>query len=367
MPRRRGSGVLDLPEGVHAVKTAKATYYYWHPNRGTRFAGKAVPLGKDPFDPDFGDRLRKAQGYEDGAEPGSFAALIRDYKKSHRYRKRSPRTQRHYTHQLGRIEAAWGALQVSGLSVAAIYRLRAEYEETPVAANHLISMLRTLLKWGLQHGYGTVNPAREIEDIQIEDEENAKPWPEWAYRLILDESRKRGYERIYRAVYLGRACGQRRSDLVKLGKRHRERDGLGYRVGKLRNKPHFQPLTEAQLREIDSWDCTDTGPWVLSAGGVPMDGDNLQSTLNRLVEKITRDVPELRTVEIKMHGLRALAACDRKLAGAENKAIAANLRMSTQMVERYIRHIDEEALARGVRDKLERAANGNVKPFERPL
>lgn len=351
--------MVELPEGVHGVRSRGKTYYYWSPNRGTAFAGKPVPLGKDPFDPDFKERLRKAQGHKDGIVPGSFSALIAEYKASHKFGKKRPRTQRHYTHQLDRIESAWGDMPVAGLSVAGIYKLRSAYEETPVAANHLVSMLRTLLRWGLQHGYGATNPAREIQDIEIEDEENAKPWPEWAYELVLS----RASERIRRAVYLGRACGQRRSDLVQFGKRHRDRDGLRYPVGKLRDKMHFQPLTAAQLREIDSWHCSDTGPWVISAHGKPMSGDNVQSTLNREVAKI----PELRGLDLKMHGLRAMAACDRKLAGAENKAIAANLRMSTQMVERYIRHIDNEALARGVRDKLERAANVNVKPFARPL
>jgi hypothetical protein len=54
-----------------------------------------------------------------------------------------------------------------------------------------------------------------------------------------------------------------------------------------------------------------------------------------------------------MHGLRAMAACDRKLEGAEDRAIGASLCMSVSMVQRYTKHIDNELLARGVRDKMQ--------------
>ena len=82
-----------------------------------------------------------------------------------------------------------------------------------------------------------------------------------------------------------------------------------------------------------------------------MTGDNLQSTLNRFVAKHAF----LKPFTLKMHGLRANAAIDRKLVGGENRAIGANLCMSVQTVERYIRHIDNLRLARTVRDQMEAA------------
>jgi hypothetical protein len=335
---------VQLPEGVHAVKVGKTTYFYWSPGRGTKAAQKPIPLGKDARDPEFWNKLKTLRG-DTPASKGSFSDLIGRYKASARFATRRARTQEHYDHQLDRIETAWGTLPVAELTVAGIYALRAQYEATPVAANHLIAVLRTLLKWGLQHGFGTTNPAREIEPIEIEDEENAKPWPEKAWQLVVANAP----EDIRRAAYLGRATGQRRSDLVKFGKRHRKEDGIAIKIGKLRDKDHIVPLTKAQLAEIDSWTCSDTGPWIISPIGRTMSGDALQSALGRYIAK----VPELQQYELKLHGLRAMAACDRKLAGAENRAIGANLRMSLTTVERYIRHIDELLLARGVRDRLE--------------
>ena len=336
---------MQLPEGVHAVKAGKATYYYWAPRRGLPDAPKPVPLGKDARDPKFWEKVRELGANDPRLGEGTFASLIAKYKASKRFEKCRHRTQIHYEHQLKRIEAAWATLPVAGLTVAGIYALRAQYEDTPVAANHLISVLRTLLKWGLQHGFGTANPAREIEPLEIEDEENAKPWPEDAWTFVVANAP----EDIRRAAYLGRACGQRRSDLVKFGRRHRKDDGIAIKIGKLRDKDHVIPLTDDQLKEIDSWTCSDTGPWIISPIGRTMSGDALQAALNRYIAK----TPELKGLVLKWHGLRAMAAIDRKLVGAENRAIGANLRMTTQTVERYIRHIDDQKLARGVRDQLQ--------------
>lgn len=345
--------MIELPSGVHVIRGRKGkSYYYWHPHRGTPRAGKRTLIGTDPKDPEFWQKLKTLSGATNEIKSGTFAALIQAYKASRAFTSRRERTQEHYEHQLGRIKAAWGDLPVSGLTVKGIYKLRAEYEETPVAANHLVSVLRTILKWGLQHGYGERNPAREIEPIKIEDEESAKPWPEEAYQYVL----KHAPEEIRRAVFLGRATGQRRSDLVRLGKRHRDRDGLSFTISKRRDKPHFIPLTKAQIETLDSWACSDLGPWIISPTGRAMSGDALQSSLNRFLAKEPHKTA-LKGHVLKMHGLRALAACDRKIQGMENRAIGANIGMSAGMVERYIRHIDKERLARGVRDGLERAGN----------
>lgn len=350
MPKRRGSGTVQLPEGVRGVNRRGAIYYYWAPHRGTDAAVKPVALGKDASHPEFWAKLRALQGDADRIHTGGFRKLIADYTASSIWDGHRERTRIHYRHQLDRIDAAWGDMPVEGLTVEGIFKLRAGLERTPVAANHLISVLRTLLAWGLSHGYGTRNPANDIAAIGIKDEQNARPWPEDAYRLIVDT----GPEHIRRAAFLGRATGQRRSDLVKLGKKNRRDDGIAFKIGKLRDKEHFVPLTRRQIEVIDSWSCSDTGPWIVSPTGKPMSGDHLQSSLGRFIAK----VPELAGIEIKMHGLRAMAACDRKLSGFDDAAVGKSIGMSSAMVTRYTKHIDQERVARGVRDGLERAEKG---------
>jgi hypothetical protein len=54
--RKRENGV-ELPPGVHAVKSRRAVYYHWQPGRGAVRVGERVSLGKDPGSPEFWAKL----------------------------------------------------------------------------------------------------------------------------------------------------------------------------------------------------------------------------------------------------------------------------------------------------------------------
>jgi hypothetical protein len=135
---------------------------------------------------------------------------------------------------------------------------------------------------------------------------------------------------------LGRATGQRRSDLVKFGRKHRRADGLQIKVGKLRDEDHFIPLKASELTEIDSWSCSDTGPWIANAAGQPLSREALGSA----------EVPDLKGLNLNPRGLRAMAVCDRRTDGLSHQEISAQLCISMDMVMRYSKHIDQEWLAR---------------------
>jgi hypothetical protein len=205
-------------------------------------------------------------------------------------------------------------------------------------AQVLVVVLRTLIAFGVPRGYIDRNPATEVVPLPLVNVENARPWPEDAFKRVLETAP----EYIRRAAFLGRACGQRRSDLVLFGRKHRRTDGLQIKIGKLRHKDHFIPLRAAELAEIDSWSCSDTGPWITSAFGKPMSGDALWHALDRFLV----DVPELAGLKLNPHGWRAMAVCDRRFDGLSHQEISAQLCMSMNMVIRYSKHIDQERLAR---------------------
>ena len=56
---------------------------------------------------------------------------------------------------------------------------------------------------------------------------------------------------------------------------------------------------------------------------------------------------------IALHGLRAMAVCDRRMDGLSHQEISAQLCMSVGKVMRYSRHLDTEALARAANAKRE--------------
>ena len=73
-----------------------------------------------------------------------------------------------------------------------------------------------------------------------------------------------------------------------------------------------------------------------------MSGEALGVALDRFLA----DVPELSGLNLNLHGLRAMAVCDRRLDGLSHQEISAQLCMSMNMVMRYSKHIDQERLAR---------------------
>jgi integrase len=350
MARRKNVGMIELPSGVHAVKAGGKVYYYWHPNRGTALEGKRVALGTDPRDPVFWEKLKAAQGKASGdVEPWTFAALALAYRGpeggvgSVEWEKNYPSTKKVYNLCLDRIVDKWGHLPVASVTARDIYAFREMYADTPSLANKLVVVLRTLIAFGVPRGYIERNPVNDVQPLPLVDVEHARPWPEDAFQRVL----KTAPESLRRAAFLGRVTGQRRSDLVLYGRKNRRADGLQVKIGKLRNKDHFIPLKASELAEIDSWSCSDTGPWITNAASLPMSGHALGDALDRFLAK----VPELAGLNLNPHGWRAMAVCDRRLDGLSHQEISAQLCMSMNMVMRYSTHIDQERLAREANKK----------------
>jgi Polyketide cyclase / dehydrase and lipid transport len=98
-----------------------------------------------------------------------------------------------------------------------------------------------------------------------------------------------------------------------------------------RDRDHFIPLKDSELAEIDSWSCSDAGPWITNAAGQPMSPQAISNAL----EQFVTDAPEWAGPLIRPHGLRAMAVCDRRLVGLSHQQISAQLCMSLGMVMRY--------------------------------
>jgi hypothetical protein len=358
MGRKRKTGGDLLPQGVHAVPVGKVVYYYWQPGRGTARAGERAPLGKDPRDPEFWRKLDALQGLPapDAVIPGSGAALWRKWAGDENRRIEPSRewreglaasTQRVYEGHMRRVVERWGGLQVSLTHLAGLAAMR-DTIRAPTAANSLIKVIRTAMKWGRAHGFPSPDVAAGLEPLTVGEVEGATPWPEWAYRIVMAEAP----EPLRRAAFLGRVTGQRKSDIVRMGKRCRRADGLEFTIKKLRGKRHFMPLYPDDLAVIDGWQAPDVGPYVLDRRGRAMS----ETRLSGLLMRFCASHPRLRDDPVLMHGLRALAVCDRRIDGLSHQEIANQIGMSVEMVMRYSRGIDSETASREANRR--RALNG---------
>lgn len=346
MARRRIEGV-PLPKGVQVVrKPSGQAYYYWAPGRGTGQAEKPAALGKDPADPEFWRKLQKLCGH--APDEGTFRSLISEYQTSDaHWNKLRPASQKDYAFHLNRILASAGDRMVAVLIKRDLYQWRDSMARTPATANHAMSIMRALLEFAVQRGYRDDNPAIGIAPLDAEVD-GAHPWPEQGWRFVLEHAP----EDLRRMAILGRATGQRRSDLVRMRPADRHLDGFNFRISKLRDAAHFVPLTQSELREIESWavgkvDLYIKGPYTPS-----------QLTARWDAWRRSKEAEPIAHLRMTVHGLRATAVCDRRLRSVEHQLIAAELRLSIKQVERYSRFVDRPALARLSRDRREQAQNG---------
>lgn len=353
--KRKGAGVIEMPAGVHSVKSKGKTYHYWHPGRGTPRAKPPIPLGSDHRDPAFWNKLAEASGGAPAPNQiirGSWAALDREYRGDEKaglepsleWRSLAEGTRAIYALRLKLVVEKWGNLQVSKTSPEGVQALR-RHAKTPSVANQIVSVIGAAMKWGRANGYPCGKPTHAVDKMATPEADSAEPWPEWAYAVVMAEAP----QHLRRAAFLGRATGQRRSDLVRLGRSNRRDDGLEFKIKKLRNKVHVMPLRVSILSEIDSWKMPEIGPYITTADGRPTTGEKLADDLKSFCQAH----PRLKNAEVFMHGLRALAVCDRRMAGLSHQEISAQIRMSLDMVIRYSRKIDGLLLSREANKRWE--------------
>jgi integrase len=347
---------VKLPRDVQAVVNRHGqVYYYYAPGRGTKAAGKRIPLGTDTTDPEFWRLLRDAKGTP-SVQEGTLSALVAAYKASKAFTDLRPASRRGYTHFLNRLEAEGGDRPVTAMTRRDIYQLLDRMSATPVAANFMLAVLRSLLEWGVPRGYRDDNPALGVKRLQIEDSGHS-PWPEAGYAFVMEHAPTH----LRRMAYLGRATGQRISDLVKMRPVDLTEDGINLRIGKLRDRPHMVPLTRAQMDEIRSWGVGDLAFFIATQGGGKKITERYLNRLWNAWRKSPEAVP-IRDMKMTIHGLRATAIHDRRRAGTEDGAIADEIGLSPKMVARYLRFADKTQSARASRDRREQKMVGFVNP-----
>jgi integrase len=346
---------VKLPRDVQRVKNRHGkTYDFYAPGRGTKNPGKRVPLGSDPTDPEYWRRLRDAKAAPTTREV-TFTALIADWRKQNWERLR-PATRKGFDHFLNRLEAEAGDRLVAALTKRDIYQLLDGMSGTPNSANFMLSVVRVLLEWAVPRGYRDDNPAIGVKRLKVEDSGH-EPWPEHGYGFVIEQAPTH----LQRMAFLGRATGQRVSDLVKMRPADLAADGINLRIGKLRDKKHIVPLTVDQMAEIGSWGVRDLDCFITT----PATGRRCSANYLNTLWNDWRGGPEaapLRGLKMTIHGLRATKIDDLRRAGTEDGAIADEIGMSPKMVTRYLRFADKAASARASRDRRERKRAEFVNP-----
>lgn len=348
----RRAVVMPLPSGVSRVinkRTGKA-YWYHQERRGKPDAGPRTTL-PEYGTPEFWQAIARLTG-EAKKPTNTIKSLIETYKLQPEWLKHRPNTVATYEAALTHIEAAWGPLDPAEVTVAGVMALRTSFAERPSMGNMVLVQVRALMKLAVQSGFRNDNPAREIDAISEEPDE-AKPLTPEAWAAATSKVAPRIVQRL---AVLGRATGQRISDLIRLRPADRDQDGFAHTITKLGDKEHWSPLTPEQAKEIDGWKAFANATYTADDRGRRISDNTARNIWNAYLA--TEAGAALRG--FTPHDLRASKVCDERIKGKTHQQIAAMVGMSIQMVMKYSRHIDQRLAARGTPDEQRSAKSDNA-------
>lgn len=326
---------IDLPKHIHRVKTRHGkTLFYYQVGRGSKRPGPRTRLPDDPHDPAFWKALRAAQGFA-VEEPGTFTSLIYQYRSSPEYGGLSAASRRDYDRYLDQIKSKWGGLQVSGLRPSHVLKLRDAMAATPGAADHMVSVLRTVIEWGIPRDFADTNPATSIKKL-ARGGDGYQPWPQWALDLVTEH----GPPAMVKAVALGFYTGQRRGDVVAMRAEHIENGGINVTQSKT-GKRLFVPLhreLQSALAGVTSGPLVTTG-----TGEAYKNGASFTAAWGRWLKPLP--LYRIRKAGLTFHGLRKNAVNALLEAGCKHKQVSSITGHSLVMVEHYSRNADQRKMA----------------------
>jgi hypothetical protein len=339
--------MVELPPHVRRVVAKGREYFYFQRNRGTKLEGERVPLPADLHSIAFWQAYRAALG--DSAEPTgrTFDDLIAAYKISPEFTSRAPATQHDYARYLNIIKQAWGPLLVSGVRPKNVLKLRDAWATTPVAANHLLSIAKTLINWGIPREFSDSNPCLALAKLETE-EGGARPWPIWAFDLIETHAR----EDMRRAVWLARYTGQRQADVIRMSKADLEDGGIKI-IQQKTGKELWIPLHRDLKAEMEGWE---VGPPWLFVQTPKGEGYNTMRFRAAWTRMMATPAGRIRREGFTFHGLRASSVENLREAGCDDASIESITGMSQAIIKRYSRFADQKKLAKAAILRLEQTA-----------
>lgn len=331
----------DIPPNVHCVRSRGNDYYYFQPSRG--YAGEKirVALPGDPRNRDgtpnneWWAAYRKLMGEPAKTEkPGTFAALIEDYRASPEWRELAVASQRNYGRYLDEIDRLWGKLMVAGVQPKHVLALRDKKSETPAGANYLIRTLSAAISWGIPRGYRDDNPCKHVRMLKT-----GEGYSPWTWEQIAHFRENVSKPELWHAAALALYSGQRQADCLAMVWTDIPGGSVSVvqqKTGKKVRVPMHRDL-QSVLADIPKRAVT-----ILSnTRGLSWTTDGFKSSWGK---ELDRPVMEpLRG--LVFHGLRKSAVVFLLEAGCTDAEVSAITGQSRQMVEHYAKQVNQDKLA----------------------
>jgi integrase len=266
---------------------------------------------------------------------GTISALVVQWYQSAGFRQLSRSTKATYRGIVERFRAEHGEKRVAMLEASHIRRLIAAKTETPAAANNLLRMIRILMRFAVEEGWRRDDPALGVRKIRARSE-GFHTWTEDEIAAFEKKWPLGTRERLAFALLL--YTGQRRSDVIRMGRQHVRDATIDVVQGKTgtRLALPLHPALKDALAACPSTQLT----FLVTKTGVPFVAAGFTNWF-RLSCKAA-DLPK----RCSPHGLRKAAA--RRLAEAgcsANEIASVTGHRTLSEVSRYTRAADQGRLA----------------------
>lgn len=329
--------MVELPKGVNVATVKGRRYFYYHPARGTKNAGRPIRLPDDPRSPEFWAEYARVSGksvQDDAPRFGTFDALIAGYRASPEFARKAQRTQELDNWHLKIIKDIWGPRLVKGVRPRHVLELRDAFANTPRKADQLVTMLSVLVSWGIPREYADINPCREIGKLFHSD-----GWAPWSWPDIT-HAKDHLPPHLWWVAALALYTGQRQSDVLDMNWSAIIGGGIEARQSKT-GKALWLPLHRDLRPILDAIPKVSTRiltnsrslPW--SSGFKAA----WQKQMNRSAFAAFRE----RT--LVFHGLRKSAVVMLLEAGCTDAEVAAITGQSRDMVAHYSLMVNQKKLA----------------------
>jgi integrase len=275
---------------------------------------------------------------------GSFSALIAAYYKSKDYTRLSESARRSYRTVLEQFRAEYGDMSVRTIRREHIVKILDTMDERPGAQETLRKRLNTLLNWGADRGWRAGNPMTGMRRKKAESE-GYRAWTEEDIAAFEAHWPSGSRERLALALLL--YTGQRRSDVVGMGRQHIKDGRIKVKQQKT-GKELWIRLHSRLKAEIDAVSKTQL-TLVQTQYGEPFSAPGFTNWFREKAQ--TAGLP----LKSSPHGLRKAAA--RRLAEAgctPHQIMAITGHENLSEVTLYTASADQERLADEAMDKIER-------------
>jgi integrase len=264
------------------------------------------------------------------------------------FRKLAPSTQSTYRGIIDRLCEADGDKPVAGLKRWHIVNMM----DRRSGANGLLKMLRVLMKHAVDTGLRQDNPARDIASVNTKTD-GFHSWTE--DEIAQFEAQHPIGSRARLAFALLLYTGQRRSDVVKMGRQH-IRNGMLHVKQTKTGAELWIPVTP-ELQQIIDASPVNQLTFIMTELGKPFQTNSFSNWFRLRCD-------EAGLPHCSAHGLRK--ACARRLADAgctQHEIAAITGHASLREVERYTKAADQKRLAAAAMRKMENeTCSGSVNP-----